>query len=38
MKKHILGPVALTLLLSACQPNTETAKHTVADSDNTRKS
>ncbi|MFT6898911.1 MAG: peptidyl-dipeptidase Dcp [Paraglaciecola sp.] len=37
MKKHILSPIALALLLSACQPSADTEKQTIAGSDNAQK-
>jgi peptidyl-dipeptidase Dcp len=38
MKKHILSPIALAVLLSACQPSADTEKQTTAGSDNAQKS
>lgn len=38
MKKHRLSPIALAVLLCACQPSTDTVKQTIASSDKAPKS
>lgn len=38
MKKHRLSPIALAVLLCACQPSTDTEKQTIASSDKAPKS